>query len=289
MPNDPDDLLPARRPRVWIPIVIVVSSLVVVALVVVLVTSIMGLVANRLGLNAPDQPLTTGSPPNPHAAAPLACPPECFDELSIEAAVLRDQTLEHFGFSRHDYPWGTYDPTSAGSQYRALAADWAGSERYPDECVFVVGSTPAAIVLDETDKDSADTVEWTGSHADADVATTLDQSLRIFPDTASATAYLETLEAQIDDCEYIYSGDGHSAAVTPAPALSLHKSCAAVGWVRTGKPGDRWRAYVFDIQRANLVVRIRVLTDGSMTETKFRSLVENYGIQLAALQPTAAP
>ena len=27
--------------------------------------------------------------------------------------VLTDDTLQAFGFSQHDYPWGTYDPTSA--------------------------------------------------------------------------------------------------------------------------------------------------------------------------------
>ncbi len=278
-----------KRKRVWIPVVIVLSSLLVVALVVGGVASIASVLAQRFGPAAPQQELVTGAAPNAFADAPLECTPACFDESSVEATVIANETLEPFGFNQHDYPWGTYDPTSAGAQYRATAADWAGGDNHPDQCVFIPGNAPAAIILDGTDEDSTDIVEWTGSHADEEVRNVIDQSVRLFADSASATHYLETLADQVADCDLVSGGDGYSAVVTPAPALTLDESCAAIGWVRTGDPGMRWRAYTFDMQRGNMVVRIRLLTDGSTTEDAFRGLVESYSTQLATVQPTAAP
>ena len=63
---------------------------------------------------------------------------------------------------------------------------------------------------------------------------------------------------------------------------------AAVGWVREGSPGPRWRSYVWDLQRGNLVVQVRVLTDGRILERDVAGFTELLAERMGNL-PAAAP
>lgn len=286
LPNVTEPEPAPRKHRWWIPVVISVSALLVIGGMVGVVFAAFSLV--RSSGHGSNQALISGEPGEPRAAAPLECPPSCFDDSSIEAAVMSDSDLDAFGITQHDYPWGTYDPTTAGEIYRSGAADWKANDGTPNQCIFALSNSPASIALDGAEATNQDEIQFTGSHADEGVKTTLDQSMRIFPTSADAEAYLLKLKEQIADCDLIEIGpvsDRYSAEITPVPALSLPDSIAATGWVRTGDPGPRWRAYVTDLQRGNLVVRLRLLTDGSMTEADYLALVEQYAGQLGGLAP----
>lgn len=272
------------RIRWWIPVVIVASVLLGLGLIGGGLAAVVSLIS--LSSSRTSQPLAEGDAGEPRAAEPLECPSACFDSSSIGDAVILETELNAVGLTQHDFPWGTYDPTSAGEMYRSAAASWRANDGSPDRCFFALGNSPAATVIDENEAAKNDEIQFTGEHADEDVRTTLDQSMRLFPRSADAMNYLTELHEQIGQCGLIEIGspnERYSAEITPAPALSLPDSVAATGWVRTGDRGHRWRAYVVDLQRGNLVVRVRVLTDGAMTELDYRALVERYAEQLAAL------
>jgi hypothetical protein len=279
-----------RRRRLWIPLTIIGAIVVIAALVAAAIFAINTLAARGFGTPSFSQPLETGAPQWPTPIKQLECEGPCFTTDDIAATVMSDEDLDYFGLTKHDFPWGTYDPITADSAYRNAIASWTASEGKPDECIFAVGASPSVIDL-SSDKGVLDEIQYTGDHATEDVSTSIDQSVRVFSDTASATAYLTTLQSQISACSEITVGTGvhtYSAAITPAPALNLREDETSIGWVRTGDPGQRWRAYVYDMQRGNLVVRTRMLTDGSYYESEFRDFVEYYAFQLEDIVPAGA-
>ena len=275
------------KPRRWLPWVIVLGILLVITLLVVaLVSVVTGLRENRTSQGAPLVAGDTGIP----TAELLDCIDPCFTASDIEATVLSETTLDTFGLTQHGFPWGTYDATTADELYRSMTASWAANDGEPDTCVFALGNSPSVIDL-VSDDGVLDHIEFTGEHADADITTTLDQSIRIFPDAASAASHMSTLYDQIEGCPEISIGserERYTAQITGAPGLTLPGTVAGVGWVRTGDPGPRWRAYVFDLQLGNLVVRTRMLTDGSTSEQAFRAFVEDYAYRLSLIEPSPA-
>ena len=283
----PYQLPTGPKPRRWLPWVIVLGVLLVIALLVVALASVVtGIRDNRAPQGAPLVAGDTGVP----SAEPLDCADPCFTASDIEATVISDTTLDEFGLVQHDFPWGTYDATTADELYRSMTATWAAQNGEPNSCVFALGNAPSVVDL-VSDEGVLDQIEFTGEHADADVTTTLDQSIRIFPDTASATSYMSALYSQIEGCPEISIGserERYTAQITGAPALTLPTTVASVGWVRTGDPGPRWRAYVFDLQHGNLVVRVRMLTDGSTSEEAFRAFVEDYAYRFSLIEPAPA-
>jgi hypothetical protein len=76
--------------------------------------------------------------------------------------------------------------------------------------------------------------------------------------------------------------------ITAQAAIDVPSEVAAVGWVREGSPGPRWRSYVWELQRGNLVVQVRVLTDGRIVEEQVVTYAEFIAERLGSLQ-TATP
>ncbi|CAN5338309.1 hypothetical protein BH09ACT5_BH09ACT5_20470 [soil metagenome] len=234
------------------------------------------------------QPVAPGAAGSPVAEEPLECAGQCFTPDSLSGTVASENTFAQFGVGDYTFPVGTYDPATAGSLYREVAATWDSYGGTPDECVFALGNAPYAPALDESEADSTDPVYFMGTHEDPDRLNLIDQSVRVFPDSSSATQYMTALAASIAACSDITIGperDRQTATITPAAAIPTPASVAAVGWVREGTPGPRWRAYVEDIQYGNLVVRVRFLTDGSINEYRFRYFAEDRAYQLSALPP----
>jgi hypothetical protein len=279
-----------RRRRLWIPLTIIGGILVIVALVAAAVFAVSTLAARGFGTPSFSQPLETGAPQWPTPIKQLTCDGPCFTTEDIAATVMSDEDLDYFGLTKHDFPWGTYDPITADSAYRDAVASWKGHDGRPDECIFTLGASPSVIDV-TSDKGVLDEIQYTGDHATDDLSTSIDQSVRVFPDTAAATAYLTTLQSQINACTELTVGTGantYTAEISPAPALNLREDEASIGWVRTGDPGPRWRAYIYDVQRGNLVVRTRMLTDGGYYESEFRDFVEYYAFQLDDIVPAGA-
>jgi hypothetical protein len=283
---------PARPRRRWVIPVVIVSIIVVLALLAAAIFIISSFVADRFGIDTPDQPLIAGESGSPDAIDPLVCPDACFTEASIEGLLPSEADLKILGVSEATYPNGTYDPATAGQLFRSDSAGWETYEGEPDSCFFAPANSPVAGSLESGDPQSTDLIYFLGTHEDLRLLNTLDLAARIFPDTASATAYLEELAHSIEACPGIEigpPGERYSAEIDPAAAMTVPDSIAAVGWIRTGDPGPRWRAYIMDIQRGNLVVRARLLTNGIIREVEFREFVDSYIAQLAELEVPAAP
>jgi len=283
---------PVRKRHPWRNLLIVLAVLVLVTLIIVGVTGLTIFLTQALGGRAPDQPLVTGEAASPHAATPLECPDVCFTDDSVEDAIALETTFARLGTRDATFPAGTYDPVSAGDLYRRDAAGWESYNGTPDSCFFGPTSSPYGASLDPANGEVEDLVHFVGTHENVTRTNLVDQSVRVFADSATAVAFMEELSAQIADCPVIEigpPGDRYTAEITAAPALDVDDSIAAIGWVRTGDPGPRWRSYTMDLQRSNLVVRMRLLTDGSLTEEEFRAFAVDYGEQLAGLEAPEGP
>lgn len=289
---DPSPMLPHATPpapassktRRWMPWAIATAILLVIGSIALALGAVMNAAAPARDPSG--DPLVVGDPGFHHAAI-LECADPCFDEADIAATVLSDATLDALGLTQHDSPWGTNNATTPAKALRATTASWAADDGAPDACVFVLGTSPSVVDL-ESDQGLQDPIEFTGEHAASNSSSTLDQSIRIFPDTASAMGYMSRLNYQVAGCDEISTGspaERQTAQVTAAPQLGLPEDVASVGWVRTGETGPQWRAYVFDMQRGNLIVRTSLSTDGSISELDFRAFVEKYAIQFASIAP----
>ena len=86
-------------------------------------------------------------------------------------------------------------------------------------------------------------------------------------------------------CEGYEIGDAQTywtADVSLAPALDLPETVAAAGWVEESPFG---RYYVWDLQRANIVVRTTVFTDGLITQEQADTFNETLATTLGLLKP----
>jgi len=270
--------------------VVIGSAMVVLGLIALAIIGVTAFLTARFGPLAPDQPLIAGSAGPPVAAAPLECPGACFNNSSVAGTIAPYDAFAALDVLDNTYPWGTYDPTTAGELFRGAVPGWTNSEGTPDECFFAPGNSPLAASLDTGDPKSEDPIHFLGTTENSDRTTSIDQSARVFVDSASAETYMTEEANQIAHCDLITigtSGEVYSAEITPEPAIDVPESVAAIGWVRTGDPGPRWRAYVIDVQYGNLIVRNRMLTDGTNTEAEFRTFVESVAAQLPQLEPIA--
>ena len=271
---------PRRRP--WLPWVIAGGSVMLVGALVLFVIVVANFV---VGLRPTGDPLLEGEAGPPVAEEPLVCTASCFDAGDIPTTQPGESALLYLGLDVTTFEWGTFDPMTAGELHRGNIPGWIDMGGYPDACFFVPGNTPASFTDSD---DSTDEVQYTGTYADSVKLNTVEQAIRFFESSATAEAYMNELATNIQDCTLVEYGTGqdyYSAEVTPVPLLDLPPSVAAAGWIRTGDIGPRWRSYVVDLQRGNMVVRTRLLTDGSLTELEYRDLVESIAGQLEQIEP----
>lgn len=282
----------SRGARVGLVVGIATGALVLVGLLTTAVVAFVNGTIEAFDRDVkPDQPLVSGDPGVPVAQRPLECEGPCFDETSLPALTAPDERFSRLGLIDETTPPEFADPVPAGELIADASEWWLTYHGTPDQCFFVTSSAPYAATYPSAEPDSADTVVFLATHEDRDRIDLVDHSARLFPDTAAATAYLAGLAAAVSDCEGIEVGpddDRQTATITPMPALALPDEVAAAGWVREGTAGPRWRCYVVDLQRGNVVVRIRLFTDGLITEHQFRNTVELYAKQLATVEPVGA-
>jgi hypothetical protein len=277
---------PQRRLSTRAVVLIVAGS----ALVLLLVLGLIGAgVAAFLSMRlSPSQPVLVGDAGPATAIDPVECPELCFDLDDIGSTILGISGPTRLGLTEAVSPWGEIPGTTAGELYRHAADGWERYEGESASCFFTPFNSPVGASIEVDESESPDPVEFVGVYEDPRQLSLLDQSVRVFPTSEAAQSHLTTIAANIDDCRNVEIGpasERYRARVDPASAFVLPDQVAAAGWIRTGTPGLRWRAYVADLQYANLVVRLRLLTDGSVREGDFRTLVENYAGTLAVLTP----
>ena len=140
---------------------------------------------------------------------------------------------------------------------------------------------------------SEDPISWIQTWETGDEFT--DLAARAFPSTDDASAFMHDLHARVASCPWqdldipVAGGlDTSLVQTTAQAAIDVPSEVAAVGWVREGTPGPRWRSYVWDLQRGNLVVQVRVLTDGRIPEQDVADFAELIAERLGNL-PVSTP
>lgn len=263
---------PAKRGLPWWGWSLIAGSgVVVLAVVGFIVLTVIGFasyVTHSLQETSPDQPFIEGPPQQPIALLPLQCPEECLDlddatDLAVSVADLSALSIED-----EIHGVSAFEPVTVAEVAPEVGASWldVGGD---EQCSFMLSNAPYFAV--GSDSTSADQILWVQTW-ETDTEMT-DIAAREFPTTDDATAFMRDLHSRVAACPWqdltIPSAGGLDTTlvqITAQAAIDVPQDVAAVGWVREGTPGPRWRSYVWDLQRGNLVVQVRVLTDGRILE-----------------------
>jgi hypothetical protein len=230
-------------------------------------------------------PLVAGDPGPAVAANPLVCPGECFPLDVFGDVGLDASTYDALAGLAQTEEWGDYADTTPSKEYTYAARYWTDNEGTPPECFSIYIQVPLATPFDVRPDAPDDTVGYLGYYESPDAYSGLQESARLFTDSASAEAHMSTFKDLVASCTEYEIGSGSeywTADVSPVPALDLPDSVAAVGWVEDSPFGSRY--YAIDLQRGNLVVRAALYTDGGITEEEYREYVEELAQQLAELE-----
>lgn len=233
-------------------------------------------------------PLVQGERSTPVAEEPLECAEPCFDGDPSGAVSLSDEELDRVGLTVDE----TYIPSST-PRIDSIVAEraWIVSDATPHFCVFTLPAAPLTSVTDIEDPlIDTESIFYSWTAIDESYSTTLEQSTRYFATSDDATAYLATMDKEIDGCTgfsmthndpFAPADQGYTTEewdVTRAPALALPASVAAVGWVESDGYS---RNYTFDMQRGNVVIRTILTSWDGPSEAQFRTLTEAMAERLA--------
>jgi hypothetical protein len=230
-------------------------------------------------------PLVIGTPSEPIAVTPTDCPSECFTFDGIGATVAPDSEYIKLGVPVEVSAWGDFPSASVRKEFAYASRTWGEGEGEPEECFVTYLSAPIAIPYSERPETVTDSVHYVTYRSSEDEYSGIDQTVRLFDDSANAVAHMRALFDQVAQCTSYDIGKGAeywTADVTPLPALTLPGSVAAAGWVEDSPFG---RFYVVDLQRGNLVIRSALSTTGAVTEEDYRSFIETLATQLDRLEP----
>lgn len=265
-------------------------SLIALASVTILALPVLGVwayIGHSLAETSPDQPFIEGPEQDPEAKEPLECPEQCFGVDAAASVAVSADDMSALSIADESHGVGAFESATVASvapdareQWLALGGD--------EECSFLPANAP--YFASGSDSASEDPISWvqtweTGSEM-------MDIAARAFATTDEASAFMHDLHERVSSCPWqdlktpAASGlDSTLVQVTPQAAIDVPSDVAAVGWVREGSPGPRWRSYVWDLQRGNLVVQVRVLTDGRILEEDVAEFAELAAKRLNGIEP----
>jgi hypothetical protein len=238
-----------------------------------------------LGVLPPEaMPLVEGSRAEPEPVAPDECDDPCFSPTAISEARLDPGVYDAAGLTVLYAGAGSEPQASPSYAFEVAENGWGVDKGSPDSCFVTYPEAPLAYALDDpppvTTSDALNAIHVIGSRASVDEFSTSLHTLRLFPSSDEALDHMRSLQNLVDACREYRLGETWNAVVTPAPALTVPDSVAAIGWVEVDAAG--WRYYSVDLVRANVVARIRLSTDNGITEEQFRTLVEQAAVDMAA-------
>src|SRR5690606_3691115 len=239
---------------------------------------------------SPDQPFIEGPEQRPEAKSPLVCPERCFDLDAVTSLAVSADDLSTLSITDELHGVGALEPSTVGAVAPAVGKQWlalGGDE----ECAFLPANAPYLTV--GPDSASTDPISWVQTWKTGEEM--MDIAARAFPTTEDASAFMRDLHERVAACPWqdlntpAAGGlDTTLVQITAQAAVAVPDDIAAVGWVRARRPGPRWRSYVWDLQRGNLVVQVRVLTDGRILERDVAGFTELLAERMGNL-PAAAP
>ncbi|MBO9627608.1 MAG: hypothetical protein J7484_14705 [Microbacterium sp.] len=265
------------------------AVLAVIAYIALIGIGLSAYVNHSIAETSPDQPFLIGDPQDPVATAPLSCPSGCFDTTAFDEMAVDAADVAPLGpLEETDAP-GSIDPGTVAQLVELTAETWT-KQGGDAECAFVPSNAPYIAARTAPDADSTDPLVWVQVwRSEAEV---LDISGRVFPSSDNAEGYLQDLHERVAACPWqdmegvpAPGGDTSLVQITAQAAIPVPDDVAAVGWTREGTPGARWRAYVWDLQRGNVVLRVRVLTDGRILEQQVADFAATMAARLAAVEP----
>ena len=264
---------------------IAIAVLAVLSILVVAGLGIFAYVNHSFSETSPDQPFIEGSPQQPHAKSPLICAEQCFDIAAAELLAVTAEDVKHLSITDERSDMSGLSAVAAvapavGEQWLELGGD--------EECAFITVNAPYISV--GPDSASDDPISWVQTwETDSEMT---DIAARAFPTTEDASAFMLDLNERVIACPWqdinlpaAGGADSYLVEITSQAAIAVPDEVAAVGWVREGTPGPRWRSYVWNLQRGNLVVEVRVLTDGRALEQDVATYAELLADRLSALPP----
>jgi hypothetical protein len=270
----------------WVWALIAAAVVVVVAIPVVSVLGLVSYVGHSLRETSPDQPFIEGPAQQPDGMSPLSCPDRCFDLDTATLMAVSAEDLSPLAIKDERYGVGEFEPSTVAEVAPAVGERWlalGGNE----ECAFLPSNAPYFAV--GADSTSENPISWVQTWETGDEMT--DIAARVFPTSEDASAFMRDLHERVAACPWqdldtpAAGGlDTSLVQITAQAALDVPNEVAAVGWVREGSPGPRWRSYVWDLQRGNLVVQVRVLTDGRIVEQDVASYAELLAERLGNIQ-----
>ena len=279
-----------RGLRWWGWTLIALAAVIVLSVPVLWVVGLFAYVGHSLSETGPDQPFIEGSAQQPDAEVPLACPQQCFGidaaaQLAVSAEDVSQLSIED---ERHGV--GAFEPSTVAAVAPAAGEQWLAGGG-DEACAFLPANAPYFAV--GPDSSSEDPISWVQTWETGDEM--MDIAARAFPTTEDANAFMRDLNERVPACPWqdlnipAASGlDTMLVQITSQAAIDVPNEVAAVGWVREATPGPRWRSYVWDLQRGNLVVQVRVLTDGRILEQDVATFAELLGERLGALETTTS-
>lgn len=247
-----------------------------------------------------DQAQTTGAPGSPTAKEPVECPEQCFSSETIPAIVPPKEAIDLLGTTNTTYPYGYYEPLSAGEEADYYWSLWVEGKGSPDACYFTNTFAPVETDAAVREPHFADQIYLLGTYED-DYSNTLYSSARLFKTSDLAEDYMKRLDKAVAGCKQYTieyqsetetdadaetetdTGTGllYRANVYPVPDLGVPASMAGIGWIERSTNGFLY--YTVSLQRGNLIVQTTLSSDYSINEASFRRFLVGYAEQLAAL------
>ncbi|MES1212653.1 MAG: hypothetical protein ABUT11_03810 [Leifsonia sp.] len=229
-------------------------------------------------IGVPDAPPGSDGIPTTKPTPILAvCPPNCFTVASAGLMVPNGSLQGSMPISGLSVSPDFQHPTTAAAEYRSDVAVWAAQSPNPLVCFFTDSRSPVSPALGGPDSTADDAVAFLGESTDDSHGSSMTQSARFFASSAAATDYLKRLQKQIGLCHLV------DPAVDSAASFDLPSSVATVSFVEASATTT---TYVFDFQRANAVVRFRVVTSDAIDENAVRHFLGTWATtDLAQLDP----
>jgi hypothetical protein len=194
------------------------------------------------------------------ASSPLSCHDACLSP-TIDQMYPSTAQVTAIGAPHQTDEGENYDPETAPEAYDDVVGTWRDDKPAGDECMFIYAINPVDAEDGMRPADDGSRTVFTSEYAsDADVDkadAVLDQGMRVFQDSAEATAYMHEMQTRIAKCRHYRTtakGSEWSSWVNAVSRWgSLPADVTAVGWVEGDAPDDLY--YGVDLQRGNLVVR----------------------------------
>jgi len=205
------------------------------------------------------------------AADPVVCPDECLSFTAAGAVGPSKADLETFGLTVREALDGDGLGFSSEDAFVEALETWTNESV---ECVFANTYVPVFVSYDAPLAERAQ-LEILGAWSDRLGGSTLVIGSGFFGDSASAEAHIaRTAEAIVGCTGYQVADERQNlidVTVIPAPELSgLDPSVSSVGWVEQSVNAQ---FYAYELQRAEVVVRVSVWTNGPLTQEESEDLV----------------